>query len=84
MVPPIRKGREMKILFYIVIGLFGLFGFGILESARRSKHIGLFLGASCYLGAGILALALSSWWPLLGGFLLSFVVRGIFGDPFRG
>jgi hypothetical protein len=46
----------MQIIFYFIIGLFGLMGVGILNTASQIKfrHLGLLIGALCYLGGAIL------------------------------
>jgi predicted membrane channel-forming protein YqfA (hemolysin III family) len=73
----------MKIVFYILIGLFALFGIGTLNTASQLKfrHFGLILGGLCYLGGAIGAYTLDSWWPFLIGFGLAWVIRFLGGDP---
>ena len=73
----------MQIAIYVLGSVFVLFGLGILNTAFRGRRVGLYLGSLCYLGGGAVALLVPSWWPLLVGFGLSFVVRAVFGDPFR-
>ena len=73
----------MEILLYIIAGLFALLGIGIWITAAKTKHLGHILGGLCYLCGAIGAFILTSWWPLLISFLLSFIIRTIFGDPMR-
>lgn len=67
----------MDILFFFVIGVFFLLSLGILTVSFRQQFAqkGLLIGGLSYLSGAILAMTLSSWWPLLGGFLLAFVIR---------
>ena len=73
----------MKIVFYIILGLFGLMGIGTLNSAAqlKFKHLGLLLGGLAYLVGAITAYGLDSWWPLAIGFGLALLSRFLFGDP---
>ena len=73
----------MKIFFYILIGVFTLLGLGTLSAASQTKfkHIGLILGAFCYLGAAFAAYHFTSWWAFLIGFVLVWGVRLLGGDP---
>ena len=73
----------MKVLFYIILAIFAILGFGILSSAAQTKFksVSLILGSICYIGAAISAYFLYSWWPLLIGFILASIVKYIFGDP---
>lgn len=73
----------MTVFRLIFCGLFALMGFGVLVAAWSGRSPRLFLGAMCYLGAAVAAIQLSSWWPLLIGFVLAFMVRAVFGDPSR-
>lgn len=73
----------MNVLLYVVCGLFALMGLGGFSAAWLGRSPRLFLGAICYFGSASLAFALISWWPLLVGFLLAYVVRAVFGDPSR-
>ncbi len=73
----------MKILFYILISIFFLLGFGTLIAAyqARFRQIGLVLGAVSYLGAAFFAYHFTSWWPFLIGFVVALLVRILGGDP---
>lgn len=73
----------MQIVFYILTSLMAIGGVGILVSASQNsfRYLGLTLGGLTYLISAIIAFFLNSWWPLLIGFLLSLVIRKIFGDP---
>ena len=73
----------MEIALYILAGVFALFGLGVWLAAAKSKSTGHILGGLCYVGGAIGAVTLKSWWPLVGGVGLAFVVRYFFGDSHR-
>lgn len=70
----------MEYARYVISILFLLMGVGILSSARHERYIGLYFGAACYFGGGIMSLVLHSWWPLPIGFAATFMIRSIFGE----
>ena len=73
----------MNLLRYILASLMCLYGLTILHTAWRYKfkHIGLDLGAACFLGGAIGAATLEKWWPLIAAFVLAWVIRLLGGDP---
>jgi hypothetical protein len=73
----------IKIIFYILVGVFALLGIGILNTAKASlsKSFGLILGGLSYLGAAVIAYATSSWWPFVIGFGLAWGIRILGGEP---
>lgn len=73
----------MEIALYVVSGVFVLFGVGVWLAAVKSRSTGHILGGLCYIGGAISAVILQSWWLLLLGFGLAFIVRHFFGDPHR-
>ena len=76
----IKMNFIMEILFFLVIGIFGLLGIGLLFTGSLGT-LALKLGGALYIGAAVLAFTLDSWWPLLFGFLLTHVVKYFLGDP---
>ena len=72
----------MKILFYIIVVFFAILGVGVLNSAAQTKFrkIGLTIGGLTYVGAAVLAYILQNWYPLLIGFVISIVIKYLFGD----
>lgn len=73
----------MQIALYIVAGLFFLMGIGIFLNAMYSKfrHLGLNLGAACYLLGAVGAFKLNQWWPLIVAFMVAWLFRSLGGDP---
>ena len=73
----------LTVILYIAAGLFGYMGLAILGTAFRHKfkHIGLNLGAACYLLGSIGAFSLNQWWPLIVAFIFAWIFRLLGGDP---
>ncbi len=73
----------MLILLYILAGLSLIMGSLILVAAYEYDfiHLGLTLGGLSYIIGGLLTIKLFSWWPLIGGWLATFVIRKVFDDP---
>lgn len=66
----------------IVAGLFALLGLGVLLAWVVSRdRPALLLGAACYLGAAIGAHETRTWWPLVAGLALAWVLRLLGADP---
>lgn len=72
-----------SILLYILASLMCLYGLFTLHTAwrYRFKHIGLDLGAICFLAGAIGASTLERWWPLAAAFVLAWIIRLFGGDP---
>ncbi len=72
-----------SILLYILASLMCLYGLITLHTAwrYRFKHIGLDLGAICFLAGAICASTLERWWPLAAAFVLAWIIRLFGGDP---
>lgn len=69
----------MKVLFYIVVGVFILLGLGailFIRDAKSDKLMNL-LGGLTYLVSGVLAFLIDSWWILLIGFVIAFFLQYI-------
>ena len=73
----------MTLLLYVVAGLFIAFGLvtGLIFASQRPLYVGPILGGLCYLIGGMAAIYYLSWWPLLVGFGLVWLVRLRGGDP---
>lgn len=73
----------MEVLRYILIAIFAVLGFGVLNSASyiKFRHPGLVVGGLSYLGGAGFALWLSSWWPLAVGFSIAFLAKSLGGNP---
>ena len=74
----------MKIVFYIINGIFVVMGLGALSSYAASKHIGLLLAGIVFLAAATASACLDSWWPLLIGFVVLWILRLVGFDPGAG
>ena len=73
----------MEIIFFLLIGVFVLLGIGSFNSGSQFKpwNIALILAGTSYIGGALIAVTLDSWWPLLVCFLLTYLIRFIWGDP---
>jgi uncharacterized membrane protein len=71
----------MTVLLYIIAGLFLLMSIGLFSGFAASQNLGLLLGGLAYGVGGAVALALTSWWPLVVGLLLAFLLRTIGSRP---
>lgn len=71
----------MRILLFIVAGIFALFGLGTFMSFIQSRNIGLLLAAIVFGTAAGAAIGFVSWWSLLAGFILSWIPRLSGADP---
>ena len=74
----------MKIVLYIVIGIFAVMGLGVLSSYAASKRIELLLAGVVFLASATASAALDSWWPLLLGFVVLWFLRRVGFDPGAG
>ena len=72
-----------SVVFYMLSFVMYLFGISLIYFAWqfRFKHIGLDLGAICYLAGATGAVTLEKWWPLIVAFILAWMVRLWGGDP---
>jgi len=66
---------------FLEAAVFASFAFGLFFEFSRSKHRGVFFAAVTYGAASFLAFYLASWWPLLIGFILAWLLRLLGGDP---
>ena len=71
----------MTILLYVVAAFFGLISFGATAAYVQSRHVGALLGGLVFGAAAIAAVAYVSWWPLLAGFVLAWLLRQMGLDP---
>jgi hypothetical protein len=71
-------------MIYVTYTFGGLFLFlcaGMLFVYFREKHIGLFLMGVAYGTAGLLAINMGEWWPLVVGFVLVWMLRFLGLEP---
>jgi hypothetical protein len=73
----------MNVFFTIITIVSAIIGLGTIYTASKTsyKKGGLMLGGISYLLGAIIAFIFSSWWPLLIGFVLAWIVRFFGGDP---
>ena len=71
----------MRVLLFIVAGLSALSCFGLLSAFWYSRHLGVLLAAIVCGVSAVAMVCLDSWWPLLVGFLLLWLLRLTGGDP---
>jgi len=71
----------MSIVLYIFAGLFIIFALFQLISFLGSRHFGLLIAAAVFGISGFLAMNMLSFWPLIIGFGLGWVLRMIGLDP---
>ena len=72
-----------SLLRYLLASLMCLYGMITLHTAwrYRFKHIGLNLGAVCFIAGAAGAATLERWWPLIAAFVLAWLVSSLGGDP---
>ena len=66
---------------YTVAGLFIVLAFTMLYVFYRSSHFGMFVMGLTYGCAGLLAILLGQWWPLIAGFVLVWLLKWLGLDP---
>ena len=66
---------------YVVAGIFIALAFAMLYVFYRSSHFGLFVLGLTYGSAGLLAILLGHWWPLVAGFALVWLLKWLGLDP---
>ncbi|MFT4205400.1 MAG: hypothetical protein QM610_15965 [Chitinophagaceae bacterium] len=73
----------MKVVLFILIGVFCICGYGIFVSSRRLrfKYWGVNLVGLCYLLSAFIAYRTMSFYPLIIGFALTFLIGKLFGEP---
>ncbi|MBM3358767.1 MAG: hypothetical protein FJY54_13720 [Betaproteobacteria bacterium] len=71
----------MKIIIYVVAGLFFLISMALFFAHGRTRHPGLLLMGITYGGSAVLAILLMHWWPLVVGFVLVWVLRMLGLEP---
>ena len=76
----------MKILFYIIVGIFVFLGVGTLSFAAHTKFKKpfLLLTGFCYLSGAVIAYLSSSWWTFAISFFSAFLAGYFFGDSSDG
>jgi hypothetical protein len=65
----------VKIVIYMLAGLFVVMAFGLMFAYYRTRRIGLALMGLAYGAAAVLALALMHWWPLAAGFVFAWALK---------
>lgn len=70
----------LPVLMYLVASGFCVAAVALVTQFFQVKHAGLLLGAIAYGAGGLGAIVLSSWWPLAGGYALSFVLSRLGAD----
>lgn len=71
-------------MVYVIYGFAGLFivlCLAMLFVFYRSRHIGSFIMAVAYGSAGLIAIQLSHWWPLVAGFVLVWMLKLLGLEP---
>jgi len=71
----------VKIIIYVVAGLFFLISMALFFAHGRTRHPGLLLMGITYGGSAVLAILLMHWWPLVVGFVLVWVLRMLGLEP---
>ena len=78
----VYSGRvPMVWVVYSFAVMFCFWGLALFFAYSRSKHSGLLLLGLTFVSAGVLAVAMTHWWPLVAGFAISWVLRAMGMDP---
>jgi hypothetical protein len=68
-------------LVYCFAVLFGTMGLMLFFAFSRSKQKGLLLLGCTYFVAALTAVVLTTWWPLVAGFAIAWVLRAMGLEP---
>ncbi len=71
----------MVYVIYAFAGLFIVLCLAMLFVFYRSQHIGSFIMGVAYGSAGLIAIELAHWWPLVAGFVLVWLLKLIGMEP---
>ena len=66
---------------YSFAAMFGCWGLALFFAYIRTKHPGLLLLCLTFVSAGVLAVMMTHWWPLVAGFAIAWVLRAMGMDP---
>ena len=66
---------------YVVAGIFIALSVTMLYVFYRSSHFGLFVLGLTYGCAGLLAIVLGHWWPLVAGLMLAWILKWLGLEP---
>ena len=78
----VYSGRVPMIwLVYCFGALFASLGAALIFAYSRNKHPGLLLLGIIYFIAALAAVLLEHWWPLVAGFGVLWVLRGMGMEP---
>lgn len=61
--------------------MYGCWGLALFFAYSRSRHPGLLMLCLTFVSAGVLAVMMTHWWPLLAGFAIAWVLRAMGMDP---
>lgn len=71
----------MVYVIYAFAGLFIVLCLAMLFVFYRSRHVGSFIMGIAYGTAGLVAIQLSHWWPLVAGFVLVWMLKLLGLEP---
>jgi hypothetical protein len=74
-------------MVYLIYGFSGLFialAAAMLYVYYRSSHFGIFIMGATYGTSGVLAIAVTHWWPLVAGLALVWVLKFLGLEPGDG
>jgi hypothetical protein len=77
----LRKIGTMRIVIYVVAGIYILLALALFFTYRRSRHPGVLMMGITYGSTAGSALVLMHWAPLLIGFVIVWVLRLMGLDP---
>ncbi len=81
-VASVASGRvPLGWIIYCFAALFVSMGLALFFAFYRSRHYGLLLLGCTYVSAALLAVVLTEWWPLVGGFAIAWVLRAMGVEP---
>ena len=78
----VYSGRvPMAWVVYSFALMYGCWGLALFFAFTRTKHHGLLLLGITFFAAGVLAVVLTHWWPLVAGFAIAWALRAMGMDP---
>jgi hypothetical protein len=74
-------GEVFRWALVIVQALCAIMSISIFAQFLYGRRVGNLLGSIVYLGMAVASFELNSWWPLLAGFALAWLLKLLGMDP---
>lgn len=71
----------MEIIVYFFAASFAFMAAALMFTYHRTRDYGVFVLGVTYGASAVLAILLATWWPLVAGFVLVWILRLLGLDP---